>query len=420
MKTVLILMGNESSANGICISRIVKVLSADGYRVLCVAMDGEGSPVIYGAEIVRVKPPLSAKISAWRGKHPGKAAGILFKLLLMIKKVKLLFLRPTWPLIYPVFMRRYHKAAEALFKKHDIDCVFSVFTPFEALWTGHQLKKKHPGAKFIAYFLDSLSGGVVPRFFSKESTRKRGLKWERKLLANADRIVYIKASRVHHERHSAGEVYYDRMTMLGVPALAVPDLAEKQGGEAHALLDGRKLNLVYTGSIALHIRDPEYFFRIFSRLRDPDIRLTLAVPHLYRLPAPYSDDPRITVKNSLPHGQVMALLGQANILVNFGNKLPSMVPSKLFEYMAAGGPIVSTCPIENEPCIPYLTQYPLHLLLREHIPDIERDAAALKKFIHASKGRSVAFDTMRERMFENTPEALVKLIGEVIGYSHSM
>ncbi|HCC36064.1 MAG TPA: hypothetical protein DEQ02_10760 [Ruminococcaceae bacterium] len=414
MKTILILLGSEFSANGICVSRIVDALLKSGYHVICLVKDGEDPRVINGAEILRVKPPLGAKAAAWREKHKGKAAWLLFKLFLAIKKLKLLLLRPVWPIISPLYVRRYKKAAEKLVLTHNIDCVFSVFTPFEALLAGHRIKKKHPEVRFIAYFLDSLSGGVVPRFFSEKSTLKRGLKWERKLLVNADRIVYMKSAQKHHGTHSASNAYYSKMTVLDIPMFTQPESRDTSKPEIDPVLDKTKLNLVYAGSIAPHVRDPAYFFEVFSLLSSSNIALTIIVPHAYRLPAKYSRDPRIRVLNSLAHDLVIETLAQADILVNLGNKLPSMVPSKIFEYMAAGKPIVSTCPIANEPCIDYLSRYPLCLLLPEHNPDPARDARALEKFIDDTKGRSVDPAVMRNKLYQNTPEALAELIGNVL------
>ena len=45
---------------------------------------------------------------------------------------------------------------------------------------------------------------------------------------------------------------------------------------------------------------------------------------------------------------------QADVLLNLGNAVDNQLPSKLFDYFAAGKPVLHLCVIENDPALPYL------------------------------------------------------------------
>ena len=56
---------------------------------------------------------------------------------------------------------------------------------------------------------------------------------------------------------------------------------------------------------------------------------------------------------------------EADVLINIGSSVDTMVPSKIFEYMATGKPIISFFRHDTEPSIHYLGHYPLTLLIKE-------------------------------------------------------
>ena len=48
----------------------------------------------------------------------------------------------------------------------------------------------------------------------------------------------------------------------------------------------------------------------------------------------------------------------ADVLVNIGNTVQNQMPSKLWEYIATGKPILGVCLTRECNTLPYLTQYP--------------------------------------------------------------
>ena len=119
-------------------------------------------------------------------------------------------------------------------------------------------------------------------------------------------------------------------------------------------------------------------------------------------------DRRIEVVGRMPHDKAVALLRSADFVLTLGNRLDNMTPSKVFELMALRKPIVATCPIENEPSLPYLERYGDALILDERRDPAEA-AARLHAFIRASHEPPSA-EELEKTFWNNTPSAFCDLI----------
>ncbi|RAP74010.1 glycosyltransferase [Paenibacillus montanisoli] len=415
MKTILFLVGEKLSANGICADAVMNEFSSMGYKVLCITNEeykSSKSEISNGIHIVRIKPRLTYRMNNWCNNNTGAISWIVRKLSFVLNKFKLILSIPTWPLISPMYAFRFYRAASKMYNTSDFDCIIPIYTQIDTIIAGYFLKKKHPELKFVPYFLDSLSGGYGPKKFSKNWIVTRGIKWERRLLKNADKIIVMKASQEHHDLYTKNEGYYSRMRILDIPLLT--SFKSNNNSPSSKILDTNQINLVYVGSIPIHIRNPKYILEVFSRLNIDNCTLTLigtnTCPDLIKEAQKNSTKNRIRVINSIPHAEVISVLRDADFLINIGNNISTMVPSKIFEYMTTGKPIISTYPIENEPSLSYLKQYPLSLLLNENREQINEDTLKLENFIQNSRGKSVNLQGLKESMYYNTPQAFVKEI----------
>jgi glycosyltransferase involved in cell wall biosynthesis len=131
-----------------------------------------------------------------------------------------------------------------------------------------------------------------------------------------------------------------------------PDLAElEQDGPARDLLDPERVSLVYTGRFGSYGRDPRPLVRALGELAriHPDLasRLELVVA------GPLTDDEdelmrtdvapaRIRIAGSLPREGALALQRAADaLLVLASPERSQLLNFKLFEYLAAGRPILA-------------------------------------------------------------------------------
>ena len=80
------------------------------------------------------------------------------------------------------------------------------------------------------------------------------------------------------------------------------------------------------------------------------------------------------------------------MLVNIGNSVDNFMPSKIFEYISTGKPIINVYKIPECPTLKYLAEYPLALCVSEE--EIRQDlpgcAAKVRTFCLENRGKRVS------------------------------
>ena len=74
-------------------------------------------------------------------------------------------------------------------------------------------------------------------------------------------------------------------------------------------------------------------------------------------------------------------IANADVLINIGNRLTNQVPSKVFEYISTGKPIINLCTMENCPTLSYMNRYPLGLSLIEGKETLKEQSQRLKNLM---------------------------------------
>lgn len=403
----LFIVTESKSANGICCKAVMEQLASSGESVFCITNSEYGDfPRANGVKYICVKPRFTYRaFSKAEIKTGFKRQITLFKASL-INKLKLVLSIPIWPLISPAYSRRIYKLSLNICITENIDCVVPVYTQIDSLLATAKIKKKLKSIKYVPYFLDSFSGGYGPKCFSKDWVIKRGLRWEACLLPNADKIIMMQSSKPHYEKYASDKDYFEKIVFLDLPLLNTALNAEKSN-----LLPKDKINMVYLGTIPLHIRNPEYFFKVLRELKNDNVELHIfgscTVPQILNDAA--EKDSRIHLHSSVSHDTALSLMKSADFLINFGNNNSYMTPCKIFEYMSFSKPIISLSPIENEPSAIYLEQYPISLILKEYQGDVELDALLLGKFIdNYPLTEKLNANEIEKQFYLNTPKAFAE------------
>lgn len=414
MKRILFLFSEEFSANGVCAKAVIKSLTENGYEIECITNQEMGlatDDVIDNIRYSRIKPRVVYRLMKLSSNDAGKIIGVLAK---FINKLQLLISIPTWPLISIFYTLSFYKKAKQVYTERPYDMVVSIYSQIDTLIAGFYIKKRYPSVKFVPYFLDSLSGGYGPKIFSTKWTIKRGLKWEGFLLKHADQIIVMKSSKAHHDKYSKDRKYYERMIFLDIPLL------ENRGTtiSSDSNLNRGVINFTYAGSIPCHIRNPKYVLELYKRISIGECVFTIigtnTCPDLFLDYTSSNMKNRIEMLGSLSHSQTISMLNQADFLINIGNNINSMVPSKVFEYMSMGKPIISTSSINDDASKKYLLQYPLSIVIEEDWDKIEQSTQKIETFVHKNLGKVVQTNEIRKLLYENTPEAFVDVVEKIL------
>ncbi len=408
------------SANGICSDNIIAQLLREGNRVTVLANAVPGCPAHQKPsdqlEIYRVRQRLYLRMQMWRQIHQAKKPRLcraVGHLAWIINKCQLLLTAPLWPKISPATVRRFSQAAVALEKERHFDMVIAVYNPVEALLAGYEVKRHSPGVRFIPYFLDALSGGYGPKTFSPERIRRQGMAVEAPVFAAADQVVLMQASKAHYTR------YYptDKLRFLDLPML-VP-LPEN---EPKAFSGNRPVRLLYTGTITNGVRDPGVLVDTLLQLPPQHIVCevvgNIQCPEKFAPLAQHLGD-NFVLSSAIAPAQLQKKLAAADVLVNIGNLLPTMVPSKLFSYIAYGKPIISTYDIPEDSSLPYLARYPAALLLSRQ-SSAQENGEKLSAFLRQLPQQAIAFDDLSAQFYANTPEAFTACVSGLAARSDAI
>ena len=114
----------------------------------------------------------------------------------------------------------------------------------------------------------------------------------------------------------------------------------------------------------------------------------------------------ITHRGRLSKNECTMYMGQSDFLINIGNIMTNQVPSKLFDYISTGLPIINVCVNKNCPTIPYLDKYEfaINLFETKDVSEMKAQAEKLRNFIHDFAGKKKSFEEISTLFTENTPE----------------
>jgi glycosyltransferase involved in cell wall biosynthesis len=224
----------------------------------------------------------------------------------------------------------------------DIDCVITS-SPYESSHLlGPPLRRRGPA--WVADFRDGWSYEPHRPRFPTVPQRALDRRLERRVARRADRVIAATRpiAEDFRERLGVDAIHiangFDPAKFPALPAVKLPPLP------------GDAVTLAHTGTLAgVNNRDPRGLFEAIRRLRSADpgagsrLRLLLAGrldTEDQRLVSESGLDEQVIVLGQLSHAESLSLQRHADALVLIASE-GSEVTGKLFEYLAAGRPILA-------------------------------------------------------------------------------
>lgn len=223
------------------------------------------------------------------------------------------------------------------------------------------------------------------------------------------------SSMEHHLKYSINLGHYEKMIYLDIPLLTENKINYKTIN--NNILNKNKINIVYTGSLYYSSRNPEYILELFKKLEREDVALIfIGSSDCNKLFEEMREKfmGELLYYEHMEHDRILNILPDADFLLNIGVKNKNAISGKIFEYMSFGKPIISTYEIDEEPCIPYLEEYHLSLLIDQR-GNIDSNAKILNSFLDKFHNVSVPFNFIKNKFHKNTPEAFLEVLDSTIG-----
>jgi hypothetical protein len=168
--------------------------------------------------------------------------------------------------------------------------------------------------------------------------------------------------------------------------------ADLDAYEAITPAPSANFHLVYTGTIYKALQDPLPLLRAASRLDSRSIKISFIgtiAPEYVRAAGAcglHADFPGWREPS-----EIIAAQKSATVLLVFGHRGAQVMPSKVYEYLAARRPIMAVCADERDPLAPIIKQHRRGVIAANCEDEIER---VLRRLIdlHAANQLDAAFD----------------------------
>ena len=320
MKNVLFMLGAyypAPKANGICCERVISEMQDRGYHVDVIAfspdLSGPQVTCINGVTVYHIRGTMDYR--TMRDAETGALSGTRLTLRKKLLRGKNILLAASWPSSSRICTRAYYRKAVELHEQNRYDMIIGAVSPISAVEAAHMFRKRYPHVKMVAYFLDAVSGGITPAAMPKAMGRALGLRWEQRVLRNADSVIIMQSHKAHHETYSRKYPYYGKIKALDIPLLRRAPAAntKKQDGGIH---------IAYVGTIQVAIRNPVYFLKIAKQLPDGvvlDIYGYIDHPEILK---PYMDSSKILVHGAVSYEEAVTIQQNADFPQNQGQDVP--------------------------------------------------------------------------------------------------
>lgn len=304
------------------------------------------------------------------------------------------------------------KKVTRLVAENNMDIVVPVSQSIECVGSVLAVVRKNPDIKFMPYFLDPFSTSPFNLSRKARETRLEAEIYERCVKTVLTNEMY------EENKENSFKNYLQKMEPLSFPN--VQKLCSTPA-EDDIVFDKRYINCVYVGFLYSDIRSTKFFFGLLKSCGNNDIVFHL-IGGRDGLDADLEDAKHILGKRLIIHGKVSgqaavnALLN-ADVLINIGNNVTNMVPSKIFEYISAGKPIVNTYKSPGCPTLKYTEKYPLCLDLLENQDISDGLVEEFEKFCVENKEKSMSYEYVEALYAEHTVESVGMRFYEILRQS---
>lgn len=291
-----------------------------------------------------------------------------------------------------------------------VDAIIPVSMPFESVVAAVQYKINYnEKVKVIPYLFDQfVDNENLHRFrFNKDLKRKNHVELEKNAIKCADSVLILKQLKNYYlEQHKnqMEKVYVVEHPLLRKPN-SDPDSFQN------------KMLFIYAGSFYKTIRNPEYMLNLFNNALDSlDGTLSLySFGNCNEIISKYtSRNKRIINYGKVTTEKVYEELHKNNFLVAVGNKDNKQVPSKIFEYLSYGKPIIYFYSNNRDINLDVLKKYNLAICIEQDNECVNSNSSELIQFCKDNITKRLKFEEVAEIFNDATPEYTVDIINNII------
>ena len=287
-------------------------------------------------------------------------------------------------------IKEYRKYLVQLCKENGYDIIVGVAGCYELAIAAKDVAIEK-GIKYVLYQVDPFTDNAM------YNTKYARLRYavEKNLYSSAEKVFTTGLILSKMIERTNGE------KLSNVEIMEFPGVSVALRREKHVVEKRKNINCVFAGRVYAGIRNPTYTIELFRKL-PPYVNLNLYGVSETELKKLFSIS---SIPNNVKFCGLVSVeesenaIQNADVLVNIGNIMLNQVPSKLFNYISTGKPIVNICANHNCPSKEYLALYPYALSVDEDSSCDDLVARSVLNFLTENSGKVCDLNRI-ERLYE--------------------
>lgn len=415
MKSILFLCESYyrlPSPNGICVQAVAETAVKEGYHVDVVTIfnsnDQSEYETVNGVTVYRVDPGFIRRELFKTNPEIYPEKNQCHNLILKLSALNGLIKAFRYPYLSRKQVVNLQMKAEELYKQNRYQHVVIVYQQIHPVLAGINLKKKYPKVDLTLYTLDAISGGWVPNILHSHKISMNSLKkWEQYFFNNVDR-VFAMESHFQQYQSQEYELWREKIHYLDIPLLRLVKQAYLEKPT-----DGR-VRFVFTGSMHKDTANPKYLLKLLPQLQDVEVDIygSISPDIMEEMKESGLLNKQLFYKGRVGHDEILEIQRNADVLLNFGNANPNMIPCKIFEYISTGRKIISFTHSSEDSSLPYMRRYTNSLILEEDDKRLEQTVRQVIQFLSVSN--VVDEELLKDRFKKNMPEYFLAMLKEEV------
>lgn len=278
------------------------------------------------------------------------------------------------------------------------DSILSFYSPKRSLDIAEYIVSRHKDLKWFLYFFDPHTYNTDYKKFLKNGTVFTRANDEKRWAKNAYGVINSFGISEENERQNFYPYKGKKSLTVHLPNLKLHSFIAKPEKSK-----GEKIRMVYTGKFYQDIRNPKPLIDLLFKINQDLVSAEFYGDCCEYLKNHYNQLPDcVKLMGYVSQEECKRITDNAGVLINVGNTTANQVPSKVFEYIASGKPIVNFYSVENDTSLFYLDKYPLiYNVFAGSTCDIESFESFIKN------AGTVSYDTLYEIYNEYLSENIV-------------
>ena len=342
---VLSKYGDDIQTNGLVLSSVIHEMLKDGNEVVCLSESDTIKAYDYqGVQVFTIKQGLHSTLL--------KKKKLLGRILEVLLECVHYFSYPSYDKLAE--KRMYHRICE-LNQRHHFDCIYAIYRKYTNVGAVLKFKKRYPACKCGVLFFDLLEA-VRPRLFTKHHYSMICRKQYRRIGNIADKVFVPNDGKYE---------YWDLLPESKREILYYPGFLRRRNIRAagsRTAGKGKKIVMIFAGTLNTTYRNPTPLFEALKELKALGYKVTLKLyvkGNCSSLIEKAKTGMHLDIiqNEMIDKEQLLTEYQYADVLINLSNHMIKATPSKVFELLSTGKPVLNFVFDKDDSTKAYFDQY---------------------------------------------------------------